>query len=127
MRRYHKEVYTKIEHWQKLREVTEKLNLLNWKFTGHCLDNVKFRGLNLAGLLEYIKGIKLEAGAIFEYYLDEETSELIKICYRLPYITGQDLTLVIGNNKQIITLWVNDRADLHYTLNKGLYSQAGKD
>jgi hypothetical protein len=109
-----------------LAELTEQFNNMSWQYTGHCLDNVKSRAVDLEGLLRYIKGLKLEAGAIFEYYL-AENGEPIKICYRIEYIpAGLDIILVVGESKQIITIYLNSRGDLHYTLKKELYiSEAG--
>jgi hypothetical protein len=120
MNRYHKEVYTEPRHWQILKTYTERFNSLNWSYTEHCLDNIKSRAIDLEGLLLYIKGLKLEAGEIFEYYLDDK-GEPIKICYRINYQAGLDIILVIGEDKQIITIYLNSKDDLHYTLKRELY------
>ncbi len=123
MRRYHKAVYTEPGHWKILEARTEELNRLNWQYTEHCLDNVKSRAVDLEGLLRFIKGVELKAGRIFEYYLDDR-GEPIKMCYRIEYIkAGLDIILVVGRNKQIITIYLNSKNDLHYTLRKELYQQ----
>lgn len=121
MRRYHKAVYTEPGHWQRLADFTEKLNGLNWRYTGHCLDHIQSRAVDIEGLLRFIKGVRLEAGAIFEYYLDERTDEPIKVCYRIPYPAGLDIILVMGEDKEIITIYLNSREDKHITLKKELY------
>ena len=120
MLRYHKAVYTELGHWQRLGEFTERLNCLNWQYTEHCLDHLKFRVIDLEGLLLYIKELTLQAGQIFEYYLND-IGEPIKICYRIPYKTGLDIILVIGINKQIITIYLNSSEDKHETLKRELY------
>jgi hypothetical protein len=120
MRRYNKAVYTEPGHWQRLGEFTERLNSLNWRYTEHCLKNIKSRAVDIEDLLLFIKGLRLEAGRIFEYYLDER-AEPIKICYRIPYKTGLDIILIVGEAKQIITIYLNSSEDLHYTLRKELY------
>ena len=120
MLRYHKAVYTEPEHWQRLAEFTEKLNGLNWQYSRHCLENIKSRAIDIEGLLLYIKGIRLEAGAIFEYYLTDK-GDIDRACYRITYNNGLDIILVLGENKEIITIYLNTRGDLHYTLRKELY------
>jgi hypothetical protein len=121
MLRYHKAVYSEPGHWQKLADFTEKLNELNWRYSRHCLENIRHRAVDIEGLLLYIKGVKLEAGAIFEYYLDEKTGEPIKVCYRIAEPAGLDIILVLGDDKEIITIYLNSRGDLHYTLKRELY------
>jgi hypothetical protein len=121
MLRYHKAVYTEPGHWQRLGEFTEALNCLNWSYSRHCLDSIKDRAVDLEGLLRFIRGVRLEAGAIFEYYLDEKTGEPIKVCYRIAEPAGLDIILVLGEDKEIITIYLNSRGDLHYTLRKELY------
>jgi hypothetical protein len=124
MNRYHKEVYTEPSHWQKLEAFTDDLNTLKWQYTEHCIDHIASRAIDLEGVLRYIKGLTLEAGKIFEYYLDDE-GEPIKVCYRIPF-NGLDIILVMGENKQIITIYLNSKEDLHYTLKRELYIQGGK-
>jgi len=121
MTRYHKAVFTEVEHWQRLEALTERLNSLKWTYSGHCLESVKNRIIDLEGLLKFIKGLRLEAGQIFEYYLDDR-AEPIKLCYRIPYTeAGVDIILVVSKEKNIITIYINSRTDNHITLKKELY------
>jgi hypothetical protein len=122
MGRYHKLVYTEPKHWQRLEALTEQLNNVKWQYTEHCLDHIKSRAVDLEGLLRYVKGLRLEAGQIFEYYLDDK-GEPIKICYRINWLKNLDIILIIGINKQIITIYINSREDLHYTLKQELYQR----
>lgn len=125
MLRYHKAVYTEAEHWQKLEALTEEFNFVKWQYSRHCLDNIKSRAVDIEGLLRFIKDLKLETGQIFEYYLNDKV-EPIKICYRIPYNpAGLDIILVVGNNKEIITIYLNSKDDLHYTLKRELYIKKG--
>ena len=125
MLRYHKAVYTEPEHWQRLADFTEKLNGLNWQYSRHCLENIKSRAIDIEGLLLYIKGIRLEAGAIFEYYLTDN-GEVDRACYRIVYNNGLDIILVIAENKEIITIYLNLVGDNHETLKRELYIQGEK-
>ena len=121
MLRYHKEVFTEPKHWETLKALTDYFNGMKWSYSGHCLDNIKSRAVDMGQLLRFIKGLRLEAGDIFEYYLDEKTSEPVKVCYRISYIPGLDIILVIGEDKKIITIYMNSREDKHETLKRELY------
>ena len=61
-----------------------------------------------------------EPSQVFEYYLDDK-GEPIKLCYRINYDIDIDLILVISNIKELVTIYINDKDDLHYTLKKELY------
>jgi hypothetical protein len=121
MRRYHIKVYTDKKHYQILSDFTDNLNRLKWGYTDHCIDNIKTRTIDLVGLLRYIKDIKLEVSQIFEYCLKDYEDRPEKICCRLPYTQGADIILVIGEDKKIITIWINSKTDNHKTLKKELY------
>lgn len=120
MKRYHKTIYTEPRHWERLGDLTNSLNSMNWKYTEHCIDHIKSRAVDLEGLLKFIKDIRLEVENIFEYYIDDK-GEPIKICYRIHYPAGNDIILVVGNNKQIITVYLNSTEDKHETLKRELY------
>ena len=124
MLRYHVEVYTDPGHFKGLQTFTDRLNGLNWCYSRHCLENIKSRAIDLEGLLLYIKGLKLESGQIFEYYLTDR-GEPEKVCYRIPYIkAGVDIILVMAEDKNIITIYINSAKDKHETLKKELYHRA---
>jgi hypothetical protein len=55
MKRFHKQVYTKPDHWQTLEAITGRLNGLAWGYSRHCLQNVKTRAIDLEALLLFIK------------------------------------------------------------------------
>ena len=87
-----------------------------------CLDNIKYRYDNIKEILLFIKKLKLKSDWIFEYYVSDNEDKIIKICYRIPFKNKQDIILIIGENKQIITIYFNSIDDLHYTLKKELYN-----
>jgi hypothetical protein len=120
MNRYHKAVYTTADHWQTLKKETDYFNTIKWQYTGHCLENLINRAVDIEGILRYIKDLKLNTDDIFEYYLwDNGTPE--KICYRIKNPAGLDIILVIGEEKNIITIYLNSPDDDHITLKKELY------
>lgn len=120
MARFHKSVYIPITDTLKLKTYTDKLNCLKWHYTPHSIDNLKYRVIDMAGLLLYIKGKLLDWQDIFEYYTDQQGT-ILKAVYRFNYIKGLDIILVIAPDKKIITIYLNNSDDLHYTLKKELY------
>lgn len=120
MNRYHRAVYTEAKHWESLAALTRRLNSLDWRYTEHCLEHIKSRAVDLEGLLRYIKGLILDPATVFEYYLDDK-GELIKICYRINWLKNLDIILVVGQEKQIITTYLNSAEDNHITLKRELY------
>jgi hypothetical protein len=121
MQRYHIKTGFKPDDILRLKEFTNKLNHLVWSYTGHCLDNLKYRAIDIEAVLRFIKGAKLDYSYIFEYYSNDD--KIIKVCYRIKYNNGIDLILVIGEHKQIITIYYNSNNDNHLTLKKYIYSR----
>lgn len=120
--RYHKEVYFSNKHKEDIISFTFKLNNKDWLYTNHCLDNLKLRILDLKQLLYYIKNqLKLNSDDIFEFYTDDKDN-ILKACYRISYNHIYDVILVIGHNKEIITIYINEKSDKHETLKKYLYT-----
>ena len=118
MNRYH--IKLGFNHISQLKDLTEQLNLKNWLYSEHCLDNLKYRAIDLRGILLFIKGVELKAEHIFEYY--SEDKNIVKLCYRITYNSLQDLILVLTPEKRIITIYINSANDLHDTLKKELYN-----
>ena len=122
MKRYHKKVYLPIDSRKKLQDFTDRVNTMNWRYTRHTLDNLKYRAINLQEVLTFVKGLRLEANAIFEYYATN-IGDIMKVCYRVSYSQGMDLILVVGDNKEIITIYNNIAKDNHFTLNTSIYNK----
>jgi hypothetical protein len=120
--RYHKEVFFPASAEADLQEFTALNNTQSWEYSGHCLDNIKFRVIDLRALLEFIRGYNLAAGDIFEYYT--EAGRVIKACYRVAWSAGGlDIILVINDIREIITIYLNSPDDIHVTLDKNLYAK----
>ena len=119
MNRYHIKLGFEAGHISQLKELTEQLNNRAFSYSEHCLDNLKYRFLDLKGILFFIKGIELKAEHIFEYY--EESGKIIKLCYRITYDNLQDIILVVTSEKKIVTIYINSVGDNHITLKKELY------
>ena len=122
MLRYHKQVYIPIIDQKKLKRYTDNLNRLKWQYSRHSLDNLKYRAIDRIGLLLSIKSKLLDWQEIFEYYTDD-IGNIEKAVYRFKYIDGLDIILVISPDKKIVTIYLNNSDDLHYTLKKELYTK----
>jgi len=120
MNRYHKKLY--FPDKEKLISFINILNNIEWQYTAHCLNNLNIRFGDKQKILLFIKDLKLDYNNIFEYYM--ENNKIIKICYRINYSIVSDLIIVIGEFKQIITIYLNDKEDNHYTLKENLYCKA---
>lgn len=119
MNRYHKKIGFDLNDIQKLKDFTDKLNSLDWCFTSHSLDNLRYRAIDLKNILLFIKRLILDYENIFEYYAEHK---IIKACYRVNYNKYTDIIIVLGENKQIITIYLNSQEDEHFTLKNNLYS-----
>jgi len=125
MQRYHKKVYIGPLDIERLKTFTDRLNSLSWRYTIHSIDNVRSRSIDLEGLLLFIKGIILDYKDIFEFYKEEKSQDIIKVCYRIEWLDDLDIILVLGKDKQIITIYLNSRTDEHFTLKEELYIKGG--
>ena len=83
MNRYHIKLGFEAGHISQLKELTEQLNNRDFSYSEHCLDNLKYRFIDLKGILLFIKGIELRAEHIFEYY--EENGKIIKLMETLGF------------------------------------------
>lgn len=122
MLRYHKKVYFASGDIDRLKAFTANLNALEWQYSTHCLENIKYRALDIKGLLLFIRDLKLDNNQIFEYYAEEKSRDIIKVCYRIPF-KAEDIILVLSADKKIITIYLNSRDDDHFTLKEYLYNK----
>lgn len=121
MKRYHKKVYFPLGSGTALHKFTNKLNAMQWKYTSHSLDNLKYRSIDNRDILLFIKDLVLDFSDIFEFYAQD--NEVIKACYRIYYNDDIDIILVLSNDKKIITIYLNEKDDLHYTLKENQYNK----
>jgi hypothetical protein len=66
--------------------------------------------------------LKLEKSQIIEVEL--ENNRVTKVLYRLPYTSRFDLMVaLIPSTFLVKTVWLNDRTDKHFTLDKSEYDR----
>ncbi len=122
MKRYHIKIY--FPDVDKLERFNTSLNFKAWRYSKHCLENIKHRSIDVKKVLQFIsQTVKLDKENIFEYYKDNDT--IIKVCYRIKYNSNIDIILVVNSDKKIITVYYNSREDKHYTLKENLYIKEG--
>lgn len=123
MLRYHEKINFPKEDIKKLQKFNDNMNIKSFSFSSHCLENIKYRAIDLTKVLEYIKNdVEFNKEDIFEYYKDN-IEEIEKACYRIEYDNKNDLILVMGKDKKIITIYFNEKEDNHETLKKELYNK----
>jgi hypothetical protein len=123
MNRYHINIGFKAEDIQALQYLVNRLNSEQWRYTAHCLDNIKHRFIDKEKLLYFIRDLKLEFKNVFEFYT--MNGDINKFCYRINYEKNIDIILVIGYNKELITIYMNSTDDQHDTLKAELYTKVG--
>ena len=121
--RYHKDVFYPQGADDKIDALCYRLNAMNWGYTAHCLNNARLRIMNLEQLLYFIKNdLKLAGDDIFEFYTDDR-GNIEKLCFRIEFSKVYDIILVISSQKEIITIYINEKNDNHETLKRGLYAK----
>jgi len=121
MNRYHKKIYFPESDKTRLVDLCEKLNGKAYIITPHCIERVKENLKALDGILRHIKEYTIQYNNIFEYY--ENHGIIERIVIRINYNEYRDLILVIGNRKELITIYFNDIKDNHITLREELYTK----
>lgn len=121
LRRFHKKVYFPKDAIEKLGAFSGKLNKRTWRYTKHSLESIKNRAVDMTAILQWIKArVKLKVEDVFEY-ADDGKDFIFKACYRVNYNSDLDIILVVGSDKQIITIYYNFTKDKHTTLNEKIY------
>lgn len=101
--------------------MANRFNTMDWLYSKHALDNVRYRALDMREVLIKIVNTELNTKWIFEYYTDKY-DKILKVCYRIPYKDNNDIIIVVSNEKCLITVYFNSVNDEHYTLKKEIYN-----
>jgi len=76
MLRYHKKVFFDPKDTESLKAFTNRLNGLEWRYSSHSIEGLKYRAIDLESLLLFVKDIKLNDNQLFEYYAEDKSREL---------------------------------------------------
>jgi len=121
MQRYHKQVFFPADSFSKLDIFCQNLTAQGLSFSAHAIERIKDNG-KLSDILKVIKDYEFDYQNIFEYCADN--GNIDKAVFRIAYTLQYDIIFVVSSEKNLITVYLNDTSDKHYTLNKGLYQTA---
>jgi len=119
IKKYHKNIY--FEHEKELQDLIKKLNNYNKiSISYHAKQRISDKiPKNKWYLLHNILIEKINFNDIIEYTIINNIID--KILIRKNFNKTQDILLSISNNKKIITIYLNNSIDSHFTLNKNNY------
>lgn len=87
----------------------------------HIIDKRQKRyNIDLGKMWDIIENINLDDCKPFEVEVDENLNEVTKCVLRLEYDCKRDISIVF-RERVIITCWLNNKNDLHYTLDISKY------
>lgn len=118
MTRYHKNIF--FPDLKDLPAIVNKLNSLKWKLSFHSFDRLLEKSKDIESIGYFIKNLILNEENIFEYYKDN--TGIFKVVFRINFDKERDLILVLNTDKNIVTVYYNNVADNHKTLDKEIYS-----
>lgn len=118
--KYHKDIYFRPQDLKKLALLNTCNNSKNFTWDNHAREAIYKRIDDKKYFYMWLRSIALDTSNIIEYTLRD--NEIQKVLYRLPYDNKKDICISISKTKHIITIWFNNRGDLHNTLNKKEYA-----
>ncbi len=104
-----------------LDEFTNRLSLMKWTYSGHCLGRLfKRASLGFIETPNFKTYLKLESDKIFEFYKKDD--KIMKACYRIPHNDRKrDLILVVTDEKMLVTMYFNKRGEVPKIVNTSVY------
>lgn len=115
---------------QSIKDISKKLQtLLEEKtFSQHLFDHLENKDRKHSYTREdierVVKSVIANPISPFEVRVTENdwgVNHVTKYCVRTKLNAQNDITLVISDTKRIITAWINDKNDKHYTLDLHRY------
>lgn len=126
---YHIEVYMPQEYIDS--SLSSQRTLGTYKFSYHLKkrlfgDRDYKHALNNKALVQCINNLRSSPTVPFEIEVDD--GEIVKLVVRVPYTEENDVSIAIQLNSSygcplIKTAWLNDRNDIHTTLDTTKYIQ----
>jgi hypothetical protein len=119
MQRYHKDLYFPESDKVLLLKAINRLNFLRFKTSEHSFDRFNER-LELSQIGDIFKQLSFNYSDLFEYY--KEGQEIIKLCFRISLNSQKDIIFILNSEKLIVTVYLNNKGDNHFTLNPKNYT-----
>jgi hypothetical protein len=121
---YHKKVY-----WDKrfdidARKIMEKEE---YTFSQHLLKNLRYskakrRQITEERLSQILYNIRDRKQNYYLYEVEVKNGNVVKAVVRTSYDKEDDISIVY-RDKCIVTAWLNEKSDRHFTLDKKKYFQ----
>ena len=104
-------------------EIIKNVKEISCHAYNHIIDKRQKRyNIDLGKMWDIIENISLENCKPFEIEFDENLEQVTKCVLRLNYDFKRDISIVFRDGI-IITCWLNDKNDLHYTLDESKYEK----
>jgi hypothetical protein len=103
----------------KAQNLIEALKNRPFTFSKHCLFEL-LKESEAEKIGQALKNYQLKWDDVFELQIDN--GQIIKIGFRIAFNT-KDIIFIISKEKSIVTAWLNNKNDLHFTLNPAHYAR----
>jgi hypothetical protein len=118
MIKYHKEIGFKREDVILAQVLIDRMKDRQFFFSKHSLRQLREEN-EAEAIGQRIIGYSLCWDDVFELAIDNGRIE--KIGFRIPF-KDRDIVFIVNREKIIVTLWTNDKKDVHFTLNVSNYA-----
>ena len=104
-------------------EIVKNVQEISCHAYNHIINKRQKRyNIDLGKMWDIIENITLENCKPFEVEYDENLEQVTKCVLRLNYDSKRDISIVFREGV-IITCWLNDKNDLHNTLDESKYEK----
>lgn len=119
---YHKKVYWDKQFDIDARKIMEKEK---YTFSNHLLKNLRYskakrRQITEERLSQILYNIRDRKQNYYLYEVEVKNGNVVKACIRTSYDKENDISIVY-RDKCIVTAWLNEKQDIHRTLDKKKY------
>jgi hypothetical protein len=121
---YHKKVYWDKQFDVDARKIMEKEE---YTFSQHLLKNLRYskakrRQITEERLSQILYNIRDRKQNYYLYEVEVKNGNVVKAVVRTSYDKEDDISIVY-RDKCIVTAWLNEKSDRHFTLDKKKYFQ----
>ena len=117
---YHRNIF-----WQPQFDIESKQLLLSVsRLSNHLYDHINNSNqprydINIETLYHIVQGLCKQDIQPFEVEVDDN-NKVVKMVVRTSYDNDRDISIVVREGF-ILTCWINDKTDLHFTLDVNKY------
>ena len=120
---YHRKLKWHVCFDKQSFEIVKNVKEISCHAYNHIIDKRQKRyNIDLGKMWDIIENISLENCRPFEVEFDENLEQVTKCVLRLNYDFKRDISIVFREGV-VITCWLNDKNDLHNTLDESKYEK----